>query len=119
MPPGRLRYELGGDGGEEPCRLGARLQDLTLCAFGPALVEVGSAQVDDRIGPFEVRGVEHASGRIPTTLVPRRGLSSHEPDDLVAVGAQRGEESRADEPGGAAHDDPHAAIVAGRPACWG
>src|SRR5262249_19649636 len=108
----RPGFELGGDRREEPRRLRARLQDLPLRPLGPTLIEICTAEVDERLDSCEPRSVDRPPRRIPLDLVGPGRVAADEPDDVVSVRPEGGDQCRADEPRRAADCNLHATSFA-------
>ena len=80
--------------------INSAVEDLTLVVIGPAMVaDPGAGEVHDGLGALELGEVDGAGSWIPGYLVGGRARPAHEAHDLVALGAQMGDEGGADEPG--------------------
>ena len=88
--------------------INSAVEDLTLVVIGPAMVaDPGAREVHDGLGALELGEVDGAGSWIPSYLVGGRARPAHEAHDLVALGAQMGDEGGADEPGRAGDRNLH------------
>ena len=103
----------GGDGARDGTGAeAAAVEDLPLVGVGPPVVaDPGRSEVDDRVGALERPQVDGAALRVPRDLVRGGSRTAHETHDVVAVGAQRGDQRRPHEAGRAGDRDLHPTIV--------